>query len=227
MGKYNTIIWDMDGTLLDTLDDLADSVNEALAEFRLPIRTRDEIRSFIGNGVARLIELSVPEGKQHPQYEEILTFFKSCYKRNCRNKTKPFDGLDKMLQELGNRGYRMAIVSNKADPAVKELARLYFGDTISVALGDAEGFRRKPYPDTVFKAIRLLEADKASAIYIGDTEVDIATAKNAGIDCICVTWGYRSRSELQAAGAKLIADSPDELAEILMQHQVSPSDLEL
>lgn len=215
MRKYNTIIWDMDGTLLDTLDDLTDSVNEALKEFQLPVRTRIDIRSFIGNGVLRLVELSVQEGKNHPQFEEIFSFFKSRYAMNCRNKTRPYDGLEEILNELKNQGYRMAIVSNKIDSAVKELAELYFKDTINTAIGDSEGLRRKPYPDKVFAALELMDANKETTVYIGDTEVDIATAENAGIDCICVSWGFRNRQELQLAGAKLIADTPEELARIL------------
>ena len=215
MSKYDTIIWDMDGTLLDTLDDLADSVNAALSEFGQPLRTRSEIRSFIGNGVMRLVELSVPNGKEHPRFGEIFSFFQSHYARNCRNKTRPYAGLNKVLPELQNKGFRMAIVSNKVDSALKELAELYFSDTISITIGDFESFRRKPYPDKVFQALRRLNAAPAKTVYIGDTEVDIATAKNAGIDCICVSWGYRDRQDLEADGAEVVVDTPQELAELL------------
>ena len=215
MSKYNTIIWDMDGTLLDTLDDLADSVNAALAEYHLPLRTRDEIRSFIGNGVNQLLNLSVPGGKQHPQFDEILSFFKSHYTKNSSNKTKPYDGLNKVLPELKHLGYRMAIVSNKIDPAVKSLAEQFFEGTMDAAIGNSEYLRRKPFPDEVFEALRILGVEKDMAVYIGDTEVDIATARNAEMDCICVSWGYRDRSELEAAGAKIIADAPEELTQIL------------
>jgi len=215
MSKYNTIIWDMDGTLLDTLDDLTDSVNEALKEFQLPVKSRSDIRGFIGNGVLRLLELSVPEGKKHPQFDAIFLFFKDHYAMNCRNKTKPYDGLEEMLQELKSQGYRLAIASNKIDSAVKELAELYFKHTIEVAIGDSEGIRRKPYPDKVFAALQLMHADPKSAVYIGDTEVDIATAENAGIDYICVAWGFRDKQELQAAGAKVIVVTPEELARVL------------
>jgi len=215
MSKYNAIIWDMDGTLLDTLDDLTDSVNAALTEFRLPVRTRDEIRRFVGNGVLRLVELSVPDGKQHSQFEEIFSFFKRHYTKNCRNKTKPYNGLERALPELKAHGYRMAIVSNKIDSAVKELAELYFGDTIDVAIGDTEGKRNKPYPDMVFEAMRLLDAKQKSTVYIGDTEVDMATAENSGLDCISVSWGFRDKQELQKIGAKLIVDTPEELTRVL------------
>lgn len=215
MRKYDTIIWDMDGTLLDTLDDLADSVNEALTAFALPVRTRDEVRAFIGNGVARLMELSVPGGLAHPNFEEIFAFFKRCYNKNYRSKTKPYDGLDALLRLFLARGYKMAIVSNKIDSALRELTALHFHDTINVSIGDAEGVRRKPYPDKVFEALRTLDAGKDKAVYIGDTEVDIETAKNAGIDCICVSWGYRDRAALEKAGAARIVDTPQQLAEIL------------
>lgn len=215
MSKYKSIIWDMDGTLLDTLDDLTDSVNEALKEFQLPARTRSEIRSYVGNGVLRLLELSVPNGKEHPQFEDIFSFFKSRYVLNCRNKTKPYDGLEKLLFELKSKRYRMAIVSNKIDSAVKELSELYFNDSIDVAIGDSEGHRRKPFPDNLLEAMLLMEANKESTVYIGDTEVDIATAENSGIDYICVSWGFRNKKELQASGAKLIVDTPEELASVL------------
>lgn len=215
MSKYNAIIWDMDGTLLDTLDDLTDSVNAALTEFRLPVRTRAEIRRFVGNGVLRLVERSVPEGPQQPQFKEIFSFFKNHYATNCRNKTKPYEGLEKALPELKSHGYRMAIVSNKIDSAVKELAELYFEDTIDVAIGDTEGKRNKPYPDMVFEAMRLLDAKQESTVYIGDTEVDMATAENSGLDCISVSWGFRDKQELQEIGAKLIVDTPEELLSVL------------
>ncbi|PKM72731.1 MAG: HAD family hydrolase [Firmicutes bacterium HGW-Firmicutes-16] len=215
MSKYNTIIWDMDGTLLDTLDDLTDSVNAAMTEFHLPVRTRDEIRSFIGNGINRLLGLSIPGGKQNPQFEEILSFFKICYAKNSSNKTKPYIGLDKVLPELKSGGYRMAIVSNKIDTAVKALSEQFFKNLMDAAIGNSENLRRKPSPDEVFEALRILGAEKESAVYIGDTEVDIETAKNAGIDCISVSWGYRDRQELLAHGARAIVDTPEELVELL------------
>ncbi len=215
MSKYNVIIWDMDGTLLDTLDDLTGSVNAALTEFALPVRTRDEIRRFVGNGVLRLVERSVPEGRQQAQFEEIFSFFKNHYAKNCRNKTKPYDGLEKALPELKAHGFKMAIVSNKIDFAVKELAELYFGDTINIAIGDTEGKRNKPYPDMVFEAMKLLDAKTESTVYIGDTEVDMATAENSGLDCISVSWGFRDKKELQSRGAKLIVDTPEELTGVL------------
>ena len=216
MSKYNAIIWDMDGTLLDTLDDLTDSVNAALAEFRLPVRTRNEIKRFVGNGIMKLVERSVPDGKEQAQFEEIFSFFKNHYDKNCRNKTKPYDGLEKVLPELKAQGYRMAIVSNKIDSAVKELAELYFGETIDTAIGETKGKRSKPYPDMVFDAMRILDAKTEESVYIGDSEVDLKTAENSGLNCISVSWGYREKMELQALGAKTIVDTPEELADILI-----------
>lgn len=215
MSKYKAIIWDMDGTLLDTLDDLKDSMNAALTEFGLPQRTRDEIRSSVGNGIMRLVELSVPGGKEHSQFEEIFSFFKEHYGKNCRNKTKAYDGLEKLLPELKAGGLRMAIVSNKIDSAVKELAGIYFGETIDVAIGETIGNRKKPYPDMVIEAMRILNAESGDTVYIGDSEVDLKTAKNSGLDCISVSWGFRSKQELQALGAKTIVDKPEELADFL------------
>ena len=176
---------------------------------------KDEIRSFIGNGVNQLLDLSIPGGTQNPQFEEILSFFKSCYAKNSSNKTKPYGGLDKALFELKSLGYRMAIVSNKNDSAVKVLAGLFFKDMMNATIGSSEGLRRKPFPDEVFEALRILGVEKESAVYIGDTEVDIETAKNAGVDCICVSWGYRDRYELLSHGARVIIDTPDELVTML------------
>lgn len=215
MSKYKAIIWDMDGTLLDTLDDLADSMNAALKKFGLPTRTRDEIQSFVGNGIMHLVECSVPDGKANEKFEEIMAFFREYYEENSRNKTKAYDGLDTLLTELKARGFRMAIVSNKIDSAVKELAKQYFGDEIDTAIGETAGKRRKPYPDMVLEAMRVLNVGAEETVYIGDSEVDLKTAENAGLDCISVSWGYRLRQALEALGAKTIIDTPEELAAIL------------
>lgn len=215
MGKYKTIIWDMDGTLLDTLDDLSDSVNAALRAFGLPEKEKLEVRSYVGNGILRLMELSVPGGKLHPEFGEIFLFFEKYYAKNSRNKTKPYAGFARVLPRLKIQGYQMAIVSNKADYIVKELAQLYFGDTIDVAIGESAGINKKPNPDAVFEAMHLLNANKETTVYIGDSEVDIATAKNAGIDCLSVAWGFRDKSYLQMSEAMYIIDKPEEIPDYL------------
>lgn len=213
MKKYSTIIWDMDGTLLDTLDDLSDSVNEALLKFSQPQRTREEVRSFVGNGILRLLELSVPDGKNNPLFEDIFEYFKLCYEKNQSNKTKPYVGLDMLLPRLHAGGYKMAIVSNKVDPAVKDLANLHFPGLMEAAIGEQEGMKRKPAADMVNEALRLLGSSKQEAIYIGDTEVDIETAKNSGLDFLCVSWGFRNRKQLEDAGAKIVFHKAEELLE--------------
>lgn len=215
MSKYEAIIWDLDGTLLDTLDDLRDSVNAALTQFGLPLRTRSEIRAFIGNGTKRLVELSVPDGLCQPHFDEIYDFFKSYYMKNSRNKTKPYEGVQELLNSLKACGYRMAIVSNKLDSVVKELAELFYGDAVETAIGASERTRRKPDPDMVYEALEILGVSNEKAVYIGDTEVDLLTAANSGLDCISVSWGFRDAPELVNSGAKVIAATPRELAEIL------------
>lgn len=213
MGKYNTIIWDLDGTLLNTLDDLMDSANAALSHYGIEKRTRDEIRAFVGNGVLKLMEQAVPQGREHPDFEDIYAFFKEHYGKNCNNKTKIYDGLENVLKGFYASGYKMAIVSNKLDSAVKALNGLYFSDIISVAIGEAEdrGIKKKPAPDTVFEAMRMLGAEKDKTVYIGDSEVDILTAANAGIDCISVLWGFRDEKELLKNGAAALVKTPEEL----------------
>ncbi|MDR1132371.1 MAG: HAD-IA family hydrolase [Oscillospiraceae bacterium] len=215
MHKYDAVIWDMDGTLLNTLDDLRDSVNAALAAFSLPPRTPEEIRRFIGNGVLQLLTLSVPDGRENPRFEEIFSFFSAHYSGNFCNRTRPYAGLERLLPALKRRGYKLAIVSNKVESALKALAAHYFGGTIALAIGDTEGIRRKPWPDKLLHALEILGVEKKKAVYIGDTEVDIQTAGNAGIDCICVSWGFRDRPELLASGAKVIVDSPEQLLQSL------------
>jgi len=162
---------------------------------------------------------AVPAGSDHPEFENIFAFFKAHYKTNCNNKTKIYDGLQPVLKKLAADGYKMAIVSNKVDFAVKELNSLYFSDFISIAIGEAEekGIRKKPCPDTVFKAMELLGAEKETTVYIGDSEVDIKTAENAGLDCITVLWGFRDREELEKNGGRTFVSTPDELLEYLQK----------
>lgn len=209
--KYKTLIFDLDGTLLNTLLDLASSVNYAMRECGFNERTTDEIRRFIGNGVAVLIQRSVPDGISEEEYKKALDIFKTHYKENSRNNTAPYDGICDLLRKLKEDGYNLAIVSNKVDFAVKDLRDEFFNGLIDVAIGDSDATRTKPEPDMVYKAIEELGVDKESCIYIGDTDVDIETARNSGMDCISVSWGFRLRSELEECGATMIADCAEDI----------------
>ena len=213
--KYEAVIFDLDGTLVDTLEDLKDSVNFALSSFGFPERNVEEIRSFVGNGVRRLMYLSVPEGTDKDTAEKCLEVFKEHYKTNSRNKTKPYDGIAEMLDTICENGIKTAVVTNKMHTAAKDIVEFYFGEKISITVGQLDGIAQKPQPDGVLKAIETLGVSKEKAVYVGDSEVDCITAKNAQIDCIGVTWGFRSREILKENGANVIVDSPAEILNIL------------
>lgn len=209
--QIKAVIFDLDGTLLDTLDDLTDAVNIALEKYQLPLRTREEVRRFVGNGLRNLMLQAVPKGDQFPEFEELFIFFKEFYRTHCDRKTGPYEGVMLLLAELKSRNIPMAIVSNKFDPGVKALNEKFFAEYIDVAIGEREGIGRKPAPDSVNEAMRLLNVEKANTIYVGDSDVDIVTAKNAEIDCVSVTWGFRDEAFLQAHGAEIIIEQPQEL----------------
>jgi len=213
--KIDTVIFDMDGTVLDTLQDLADAVNFALRAFKMPERTIDEVRSFVGNGVRRLLELSVPQGFENPQFEEVFAKFREYYGVHCNDKTKAYDGILPLLRELEQKGYALAIVSNKLDSAVKELNEIYFEGIVKVAIGEVEGIAKKPAPDMVEKALRELGKTKETAVYVGDSDVDLMTAKNAGLPCISVLWGFREEGFLKEQGAQYFAKVPAEIPELI------------
>ena len=217
----DTVIFDLDGTLLNTLEDLTDSVNHAMEKFGFPVHTIEEIRSFVGNGAPRLIERSIPQGKENPSYDAVLAAFKDHYAAHCEDKTNPYEGIMPLLSQLQEKGYRMAVVSNKFDGAVKRLCEKYFGGYIEVAIGESADVKRKPAPDTVYRALRELSCDASRAVYVGDSEVDIQTAKNASLPCISVTWGFRTREQLQDAGAqeKLMIETPQALVPLLAHLQ--------
>lgn len=213
--KFKAAIFDLDGTLLDTLDDLTDSVNYALSQCGYQLRSREEVCSFVGNGIKNLMIKAVPDGENAPFFEKAFSLFKEHYAVNCLNKTKPYEGIINMLERLGEYGIKVAIVSNKADFAVKSLAEDFFCGLVLSAVGEREGTARKPAPDTVYHALKEIGAEVSEAVYIGDSDVDIKTAANAGISCICVTWGFRSREFLIENGAEVLIDSPDELFKYL------------
>lgn len=206
-----TLVFDLDGTLLNTLDDLAASTNYALRECGYAERTVDEVRQFVGNGVRRLIEQAVPEGTSAEDCDNTLRIFKEHYVEHCQDKTDLYPGVAEMLKELHDKGMRIAIVSNKLQAGVDELHRRYFADCVEVAIGETEDVKRKPAPDMVLKALELLGATAEDAVYIGDSEVDVLTAKNASLPCITVLWGFRDRGFLQKNGACVFVEKPEEI----------------
>ena len=209
--KKNTVIFDLDGTLLDTLQDLADATNYALRKQGMPERTIDEVRQFVGNGVRLLMIRAIPGGEENPLFEETFALFKSYYGEHCNDHTRPYEGIMELLATLREKGYAVAIVSNKIDFAVKELSKLYFQGIVPVAIGEKEGIRRKPAPDTVFEALKELGRTKEEAVYVGDSDVDIETAQNAGMPCISVLWGFRDKAFLKAHGASHYAEKAEEI----------------
>lgn len=211
----SAVIFDLDGTLLNTLDDLADATNHALRHNGLPERTIDEVRHFVGNGVRRLIEQAVPDDIDLVCLEQVFADFKRYYVAHCQDKTCLYPGITEMLNELKSRGYRMAIVSNKLQAGVDELYDRYFRDTVEVAVGERPGIARKPAPDMVNAALSALGIDPFEAIYVGDSDVDLLTAQNSGLPCISVLWGFRDRQFLLAHGATTLAETPADVLRIL------------
>jgi phosphoglycolate phosphatase len=224
MKNYDTVIFDLDGTLLNTLDDLADSVNYTVGMYGFPCRKIEEVKSFVGNGVARLMELSIPDGLNNPQYEKCLADFRNHYSKNMQNKTDAYKGIMELLEKLSKEGYKLAIVSNKFDKAVKGLNQVFFGEYVKVAIGESENVSKKPAPDTVFKALEELGSTADKSVYVGDSEVDVITAKNSGIMCVGVTWGFRDREVLEQEGADYIIDSPQELLKIIGSADLIPKE---
>ncbi|MBE6694216.1 MAG: HAD family hydrolase [Ruminococcaceae bacterium] len=219
--KYRYIIFDLDGTLLDTLDDLTDSVNFALEQFSFPTVDREHVRRSIGNGVDLLIRRSLPVGTDEAVLENCIRVFRTRYAENCEVKTQPYQGIVQLLDHLASCGCRIAVASNKFDAAVVRLCDKYFGSVISVAVGERAGAARKPAPDSVLTALCELDADVCldldKTLYIGDSDVDVLTAKNARIDCIAVSWGFRDREVLLNTGATRIADTVTELENMILR----------
>ena len=212
---YRAVIFDLDGTLLNTLEDLRDGVNYVLALRGYPERSLEEIRRFVGNGIGKLIERAAPEGTAEEEREEILKEFRLYYTEHCRVKTGPYNGIMDLLKSLKEHNIQMAVVSNKNDAAVKELVKYYFSEYISVAIGECAGVRKKPSPDSVWKAISLLGVKKEQAVYVGDSEVDRATAANAGMECISVTWGFRDEELLKSLEPEYLIHKPEEIIGIV------------
>lgn len=212
---YQTILFDLDGTLLDTLEDLADAVNHILERHRCPQRTVDEVRLFVGNGLGMLMRRSLPAQYSQTVSDLLAEELRTYYTAHSRIKTAPYAGVRELLETLHAAGAKVAVVSNKADEAVGELCSFYFPGLVDAAVGETAGRRPKPAPDAVELALERLHADKTDAVYVGDSQVDLDTAKAAGLPCIAVTWGFRSREDLVKAGAETLADSVEELSRLL------------
>ena len=210
-------IFDLDGTLVNSLADIAEATNYAMRILGFPEHELSEFNYLVGDGVAKLIERAIPQGIQNPNFEKCLTIFKQYYSQNMYNKTKPYDGIIEMLTELRNQGCKVAVVSNKFDAAVKELCKKYFDNLVDIAIGEDEvhGIKKKPAPDTVNKVLELFSAKKEDSIYVGDSDVDIMTAKNSELSCISVTWGFRDIDFLKQHGADIIIDKPEQLLDCL------------
>lgn len=208
MKEYNTYIFDLDGTLLNTLNDLAASTNYALRTHGMPEHTVEDVRWFVGNGVKKLMERAVPDGTDNPLFDDVFATFRQHYMKHSLDTTEPYPGVMDMLAELKRRGKRIAVVSNKFYAATQELCRHFFGLYVEVAIGERENIRRKPAPDTVLEAMRQLGVTADGAVYVGDSEVDIETARNSGLPCISVLWGFRDKTFLAEHGAETFITEP-------------------
>jgi HAD hydrolase, family IA, variant 3 len=209
--EYDTYIFDLDGTLLDTLTDLAASCNYALQQHGMAQRTIDEVRMFVGNGVKKLMERAIPDGLANPQFDEVYQCFRQHYLKHGLEHTAPYPGVLPMLAELKRRNKRIAVVSNKFNRATEELCKHFFDQYVEVAIGEREGIKKKPAPDTVLEALAQLGVTGDNAVYIGDSDVDIATANNCQLPCISVLWGFRDKDFLLRSGATTLISTPEEL----------------
>lgn len=214
--QYKLAIFDMDGTILNTLEDLTDSLNASLVAHDLPTRTLEEVRCFVGNGIHRTIELGVPDGSSDELIEQVYDYFTPYYQTHCKIKTGPYTGIVSLLQELRANNIKTAVVSNKADAAVHKLCVEFFPGLFDYEVGDKPDNRRKPAPDSVNEVLSALSIQPSDAIYIGDSEVDLATAKNSNLDCIGVAWGFRGYDFLAEQGAKKIAKTPNDVLAYLL-----------
>ena len=215
--KYQAVLFDMDGTVLDTLDDLCDSINHSLAEFSLPQVSREHVRQCLGNGAAFLVSHSIPAGSSPELEADVLAFYKPWYDAHCLIKTAPYEGILPMMRSLKEHGLRLAIISNKPDRAVQELSDAFFPGLLELSVGESPSVRRKPAPDTVLTAASQIGLSVDQCVYVGDSEVDLQTARNAGMDCISVTWGFRDEAQLIEAGASVLVRTPEELESLLLR----------
>lgn len=216
--SWNTIIYDLDGTLLNSLDDIRDSANYTMRQMGVSEKSKDEIKMAVGNGVKNLLTCCLPEKKgDEKALEQALRIFREHYFIHSQDKTAPYSGACAHLQRLQEQGLKMAVVSNKPNEAAQKVVRHFFGDWVSYVSGEREGMRRKPAPDLIQEAMRTLNSDNAGAVYVGDTEVDVLTARNAGLPVILVSWGYRSREALEPLQADYLVDSFEELTSLILE----------
>jgi len=213
--KIDTVIFDLDGTLLNTLTDLTNSVNYAMEQYHFPTHSEDAVRRMVGNGIYVLFEQAIPDGRNFPEYDACVKTFQEHYEAHKKDFTRPFPGILELLKQLSQDGYKLAIVSNKFDQAVKELCKDFFTPYITTAIGESQSIARKPAPDTVFEAMKELGSTPDTCIYVGDSDVDIATAKNSGIPCISVTWGFRDQDFLIQHGGTHFAHHADDIPTLL------------
>ena len=213
--KYKAAIFDMDGTILDTLDDLTNTLNHALETNGFSGRTKKEARRFLGNGVRNLIDLALPEAADAEEKKAVLKDFRQYYSEHCRDNTAPYEGVVELLKKLKDCGIHAAVVSNKADDAVRELCDRYFSGLFEYAAGEKDGVRRKPWPDSVEEVMERFGTEKSETVYVGDSEVDAETGKNAGVDGILVDWGFRDRQELEKLEAAAIVSDTDQLYDLI------------
>ncbi len=216
MMKYKAAIFDLDGTILDTLEDLRNSVNFALKENGLPERTFSEVRAFVGNGIRLLIERAVPENTDLKVTDAVFNCFKEHYGKHSADNTKPYNGIIELISKLKANGVKLAVVSNKADFAVQTLVADYFPQLFDYSVGEKDGIRRKPFPDSVLTVLKAFDCEKCDAVYIGDSEVDVETARNVGMDCIAVTWGFRDEELLNSLKPEYIVNEPTEILNIIL-----------
>lgn len=216
---YKAAIFDLDGTLLDSIADLRNSVNYALKQCGLPLRSNDEIRAFLGNGVQKLMELSLPNGTTDTVYNQALEIFKKHYSEHCMDLTKPYLGIEQVLENMKEAGVKIAIVSNKPDFAVRKIADRFFSKWSSLSVGESKGIRRKPCPDSILSAMEQLGTTTDNSVYVGDSEVDIEAARNACLPCISVTWGFRDPSYLIKMGASTLCNSPKQMCDAILRRK--------
>lgn len=214
--KYKAVIFDMDGTILNTLEDLKNATNYSLRQFGMPERSLEEVRMFVGNGIRKLVERAVPAGTPKEKIDQILDVFLEYYEIHSADNTSPYPGILELVEKLKKSGIKTAVSTNKADVPAQELGREYFNGIFDLIVGQQDGFKVKPAPDSVNKILSILDIQKKDAIYIGDSDVDVQTAKNSGLDFIGVSWGFRGREFLEKNGAKNIVDNANEILDLVI-----------